>query len=152
MRSGRTLGDVFLVRFDPMGRDLMLSGLEVDLPIADQIMQSYLEHIFHMRVPGGCMVGLRPEVSYRVRTAEGKRNQVIHLVVPLIAFLILTMQTNRSSSSSIFAGKLLDTIQIAQAYHQRAIRLKNERARAKGLRNQKRSVWHQRFCTCQLRV
>ena len=30
------------------------------------------------------MVGLPPKVSYRVRTAEGKRNQVIHLVIPFI--------------------------------------------------------------------
>jgi hypothetical protein len=45
-----------LVRFDPVGRDLVLRGLEVDLPIADEIMQSSLEHILHMRVPGGCLV------------------------------------------------------------------------------------------------
>jgi hypothetical protein len=78
MRSGRTLGDVFLVRLNPIGRDLVLRGREIDLPVADQIMQSYLEHIFNVRVPGGCMVGLRPKVWYRVRTAEGKR------IVPFI--------------------------------------------------------------------
>jgi len=99
MRSWRTLGDVFLVSLDPVGRDLVLGGLEIDLPGADQII--HLQHIFYIRVPGGCMVGLRPEVSYGVRTAEGKWNQVIHLVVPFIGGceageVMPTVQTARS--------------------------------------------------------
>ena len=77
MRSRRTLGDVFLVRLNPVHRDLMLSGLEIDFPGADEIMQSYLKHILHVGVPGGRMVGLRPKVSYRVRTAKGKRNDIV---------------------------------------------------------------------------
>jgi hypothetical protein len=38
--------------FDPVGRDLVLSGLEIDLSIAAAIMQSSLKEIFNERVPG----------------------------------------------------------------------------------------------------
>ena len=38
--------------FDPVGRDLVLSGLDIDLSIADEIMQSSLKDIFNVRVPG----------------------------------------------------------------------------------------------------
>jgi hypothetical protein len=34
----------------------MLRGSEINLPVADEIMQSSLEHILHMSVPGRGMV------------------------------------------------------------------------------------------------
>jgi len=42
----------FLVGFDPVGCDLVLGGFQVDLPAADEVVQSSLEHVFHMGVPG----------------------------------------------------------------------------------------------------
>ena len=44
--------------FDPVGRDLVLSGLEIDLSIADEIMQSSLKNIFNVSK-------LQRQVSYR---------------------------------------------------------------------------------------
>src|SRR5215469_11758141 len=41
----------FLVGFDPAGCDLVLDGFQVDLPAADEVVQSSLEHVFHMGVP-----------------------------------------------------------------------------------------------------
>jgi hypothetical protein len=46
--------NVFLVRFDPVGGYLALSGLEAQLAGAYELVELPFERILYMRVPGRC--------------------------------------------------------------------------------------------------
>ena len=47
--SGRPRTNVFLVRFDPVGRYLALGGLEIQLAGAYELVEFPLKRIFHKR-------------------------------------------------------------------------------------------------------
>src|SRR5712671_5542973 len=65
---------VLFVRRDPIRRDVLLGGGEIQLPVANQIVQAIFKRILHARVPDGRGIGLRPQVSYVVGAAESGSN------------------------------------------------------------------------------
>jgi hypothetical protein len=64
--------EVFLVGFDPVGRYLTLSGLEVQLPGAYELVELPLKRIFYVGVPRRCFRRLRPEVANGIRSSLTK--------------------------------------------------------------------------------
>ena len=49
--SGRARTNVFLVRFDPVGRYLALGGLDIQLAGAHELVEFPLKRILHIGVP-----------------------------------------------------------------------------------------------------
>ena len=56
--SGRARTNAFLVRFDPVGGDHALGGLEIQLAGAYELVELPLKRIFHIGVLGQCFCRL----------------------------------------------------------------------------------------------
>lgn len=83
MRRGRRFGSgfrahVFLVRRNPISRDLVLSRREVDLIVPYHRVQLVFEPVLHMCVPRLRQIRLRPKILDRVGAAKFQGNQVIN--------------------------------------------------------------------------
>ncbi len=59
-RPGRV--EIFFVRRDPIDCDLVLRGRQVELAGADHLPQPVLQGIFHVGIPDGTGIGLRPKI------------------------------------------------------------------------------------------
>ena len=65
----------------------MLSGRQVQLAGADQLVQPVLQLILDMGVLGLGLVGLRPEVLDGIRATDFQADEVIHLVLARLVAL-----------------------------------------------------------------
>jgi len=79
------------IGFRPVSCDLLLRSFEIKLASANKPTQAILKPVFGARAPRRCVVWLRPEIPNRVRSAKGKWDQVIKLImaalVPLYAII-----------------------------------------------------------------
>ena len=64
-----------------VGRYLALGCLQIQLAGAYQLVESPLERIFQVRVPGGCFGRLGPKVTNGIGSSQRQRNQAINFVV-----------------------------------------------------------------------
>jgi hypothetical protein len=62
--------DVFLVGFDPVGRYLVLGGLQVQFALAHELVQFPLERILYKRVPGRGFGRLGPKVANGIGSSQ----------------------------------------------------------------------------------
>src|SRR5580658_9633318 len=87
---------VFLISFDPVARNLVLRGSQIELSFAHHVAKMIFERILHLRVPYGCRTGLGPQIVDVVRPAQRRRDEIVHLV-----------RSGLGSANSIFVEHLL---------------------------------------------
>src|SRR5580658_3025480 len=71
---------IFLIGTNPVRRDIVLGGWQIHFALANELMQTLLQPVFHMRIPAR-RVRLRPEVTDRWRSTQIGCNEVVHLEV-----------------------------------------------------------------------